>query len=429
MPPPSPLVARHELPNGVTAVAIAMPSVHRVVLDAHVLVGSRYEHTEENGISHFLEHMLYRGTPRHPSAHALALAFEELGGTLAAATSVDHGALSLALPIESFAQALPLFAEVFAEPILEGIELERGIVREEILEGLDEDGRPVDADNLVRQVSFADHPLGFPIIGTAETLGRFDRAALETHHRAHYVGQATVVVVAGPFDPETTLAQVCPYFSRLASGSAPQPRPPEPQQHARFRYVRHASSQTQLRVAFRAPAQRDPDEPAVEMLLRVLDDGMSTRLYHRICDARGLCYDVSAAYEPYVDSGLLDLAAETAHERAELVLAELFDIIRELRDDGPSQAELDKARARCGWQLTELLDEPGELAELYAHGALFNWRGSPAERFAALTAVDKERVRRAAERTLRPDALSVVAVGILARRAQDALARRVDRFS
>ncbi len=417
------------LPNGLTVVVVPMPGVHRVVLDAHLRVGSRYESLEHNGVGHFLEHMLYRGTPRHPSAHAQALAFERLGGTLVAATSVDHMTLAISVPPENIDAVLPLFCEVYREPIFDGIEIEKGIVREEILEGLDDDGNDVDADNLVRALVFGDHPLGYPITGNIDRLDRFDVPLLKQHHAAHFHGKNTVLAVAGPIDADRTLEQVARCLQGLGAGATPQATAPGDQRAARFSFVRHpASSQTALRVAFRAPGEDDADEPATELLLRTLDDGMSTRLYHQICDARGLCYDVSAGYEAYSDSGLVELAAETAHERAEQVLHELFAVVDELRDDGPTEEELQRAKQRYRWQLSEMLDDPGEVADFYALGQLTGIARTPAERLEQLLAVTPEHVRLAAQRIFRRHNLSVVAVGVLPRRAQDALAERTRDF-
>src|SRR5262245_33820831 len=106
-----------------------MPHVHRSVFEAQIRVGSRFESPPENGISHFLEHMLYRCTPRFPAAHEQAVAFEALGGTLLAATAKDYGSLQIAIPPERFLDVLPLLGEVYQEPLMSGIEIERGIVR------------------------------------------------------------------------------------------------------------------------------------------------------------------------------------------------------------------------------------------------------------------------------------------------------------
>jgi predicted Zn-dependent peptidase len=424
----TPKAELHALPNGLRIVAIAVPS-HRVVISAHLRVGPRYELAADNGISHFLEHMLYRGTPRHPSAHEQALAFERLGGTLFATTGVEEGTLAIAIPPESFPPVLELFAEVYRQPIFSGVEIEKGIVREEILEGLDDDGREVDADRLMRRLVFGSHPLGFSITGTIERLERFDRTELERHHRAHYVAGNGVIALAGPIDPERAVGAIAQHLGSLAPGGSPATTPPPPAAGPHFSFVRHgASSQTSIRLGFRAPGEHDRLEPATDLLLRVLDDGMSTRLYHRICDARGLCYDVSAGYEPYADSGLVDLAADAGHERAPQVLAELFDVLRELRDDGPTDDELAKAKARHRWQLEALLDDVGELADFHGAGQLAGTARSLDERREQIDAVSRDQVRSAAERVLRRESLAVVAVGLLPRRAESVLRRLVDGF-
>ena len=420
--------SRAELPNGLRLLAVALPHVHRVVLDAHLHVGPRYEQRERCGISHFLEHMLYRGTARHPSAHAQALAFEALGGTLVAATYVDHGSMTIGVPPRSWDNTLALFAELFQAPIFDGIEIEKGIVREEILEGMDDDGTAIDADNLIREAVFPGHGLGFPITGTLSELAAFDRPGLSAHHQRHYVGSGTVLAVAGPIDPERVLLQLTQRFGDLPRGDIAVAAAAPGRARSGFSFVRHSSSQTALRVAFRAPAQRDRLEPATDMLLRLIDDGMSTRLYHRVCDLRGLCYDVSAGYEAYADAGLFELCAETAHERAPAVLDELLGMISELREHGPEDGELDKARTRAAWQLEEVVDSPGELAELYAFGELMGGARTPAERHAELLAVTPELVREAAERVFRPDNLHVVAVGLASKKLKADLAKRIARF-
>lgn len=417
------------LDSGLRAVVVPMRGVHRVVVNAQLRTGPAYEPPEDNGVSHFLEHMLYRGTARHPSAHAQADAFESLGGTLGASTYVDHGSMAIAVPVESFAQTLPLFAEVYRAPLFGQIEIEKGIVGEEILESLDDDGEPVGADELIRTLCFGDHPLGRPIVGTPENLEAVDEKKLRRYHDALYVGENTVLCIAGPVDAGAVLDEVAKVFAGLARGAAPSTPALAEQTAPRFRYVDHAGSQTELRVAFRAPPDLHPLEPATDILLRVLDDGMSTRLYHRICDEKGLCYDVSAGYEAYVSGGIFDLAAEATHERAEELLGELFALVRELRDQGPTDAELHKVRARLGWHFEAMLDDPGELASFVASGVLTEVAPKLAERRAQLLAVSRDDVRRAAEHVFTSRGLSVLAVGSLRKRERKALERATLDFS
>ena len=428
MSPSAPTRVETRLANGLRVSAVRMPHVRRSVIDVHTRTGSRFESPAENGISHFLEHMLHRGTARYPSAHAQALAFEALGGALSAMTYVDHGAISLSAPPENLSELLPILAEVLQRPIFTGLEVEKGIVREEILESLDEDGRSVDADHLLRALSFPDHPLGFPIVGTLATLDSFDVPLLHRQHLARYVAESCVVTIAGPIDPEATLSEVERAFASLPHGSEPVSVAPAAQNELRFSHVKYTGSQAAVRIGLCASSEHDPDEPATELLLRVLDDGMATRLYERLCDERGLCYDVSASYEAYADAGLFDVAAEAAPERVEEVVGEIFNVLHALRDQGPSPAELDKAKRRFAWQLAEQDDDPEALSSFYGLGELTGVARTPAERRSLLEATTLADVKRAAERLFAQRALNVLIVGPISAKVRDRLERAARAF-
>ncbi len=419
----------HTLSNGLPVVLVPDERVHRAVASLYLRTGSRFESREDNGISHFLEHMVFRGTRSLATSHDQALAFERLGGTLYAATHVDHGVMSVAVPPKNLAPILALLGEVVTGPRLSEIEVERGIVREEILEDLDDDGREVDPDNLSRALMFDKHPLGFPITGTLDTLARFDETLLRAHHAEHYTAANAVLCVAGNIGPvEACLATLERCFGAMPRGAriavTPPPEDQKRQKRARFRFVENTSSQTDLRVAFRAVSERSPREPAVEMLLRVLDDGMSTRLYERLCDRLGLCYDVSAMFEAYEDDGVVDLAAGTQHERSAQVLKEIFSLLTDLAEHGPRQDELDKARDRHLWSVEAMADDPESAAAFYGLAALADIARTPMDRHAELAAVTADDVRSVAAEVFRPERLSVVAVGLLS----EAEERKIDRL-
>jgi predicted Zn-dependent peptidase len=412
---------RTVLSNGLRILAVTMPHVHRSVIEAQIRIGSRFETLEDNGISHFLEHMLYRGTPNYPSAHEQALAFETLGGTLQAATAKDFGSLQIAMPPERFSDVLPLLSEVYQQPLMGGIEIERGIVREEILESLDEGGNLIDADDLLGSLAFPSHPLGRPITGSPAHIARFNPTILRRHHQDFYVGHGTTLVAAGPFDAQLILKQLEQLFGSVPSGVRQAVEAPAEQAAPAFRFVAHAASQTCLRVGFRAPSFLDPREPATQLLVRVLDDGLSTRLYEHICDRKGLCYDVAACYEAYEDVGMVDLSAESANERAPEVLGELFAVVNRLRDEGPSQNELDKAKQRHRWQLQMMLDGPEEVASHFAMSELGKTQQHPAERREQLAQVTRDQVMQAAHELFRAPGLNVVAVGAQGKRNREKL--------
>ncbi len=416
---------RTVLSNGLRLVAVPMPHLHRSVLEAQIRIGSRFEGPAENGISHFLEHMLYRGTPRFPTAHDQALAFETLGGTLLAATAKDFGSMQIAMPPERFLDVLPLVSEVFQDPIMSGIEIERGIVQEEILETLDEAGNLIDADDLLGSVAFPGHPLGLPITGLPEQVRDFDPTRLRRHHDAFYVGGSTAIVAAGPIDPASVLRELERLFGSLQPGQRPDVNAPRAQSAPAFKFVAHGASQTALRIGFRAPSFLDAREPATQLLVRLLDDGLSTRLYEHICDRKGLCYDVAAYYEAYEDVGLVDLSADSANERAAEVLEELLRVVSRLRDEGPSLEELDKAKRRHRWQLGMMLDDPEEVASHYAMSELSGTLQDPAERREQLAGVTRDQVITAAREVFAPSGLNVVAVGAQSKKSRDKLKQLV----
>jgi len=417
------------LPNGLRVLAVPRPTSNRAVVTMLFRVGSRYETRDDNGISHFLEHMLYRGSPSLKTAHDQAVAFEGLGASLYAATQADYGTMNLTMPPQSLEKATALFAEVVREPRFSSIEIERGIVREEILEDLDDEGRQIDADNLVRELIYGGHPLGFTITGSLDQLARFDRSMLRRHHVRHYAAENAVLCFAGAIKPEVCFRFANKWFAGLRRGERVGAAAPTlAQKKARYRHVPNVSSQTTLRVAFRALADRDPREPALEMLLRVLDDGMSTRLYERICDNKGLCYDVGALYESYEDDGVFDVAAEVQHERVLDVANEIFTVLKELSETGPTAAELERAKARQLWQTQAMLDDAESLAGFYALAALSHLTPTPGQRHKELAAVTPREVRDVADLVFRPERLSVVTVGSLTKTEQESLVGIVNRF-
>ena len=402
------------LANGLRVVVAPLPKLNRAHVALWARVGSRFETRDDNGISHFLEHMIYRGTRRVPSAHAVNLAFEQLGGSLYASTQVDHGIFSVSLPPESLGEASALFGEVLTQPAFLDMDIERGIVLEEILEDVDDEGRQVDADNLSRALIYRDHPLGFTITGGESHVRSFDEAVLRRWHERHYTADNTVLAFSWAVDVDAAMRLAERDFSGLRRGTRTTGEAPQhAQKKPRLQVVENVSSQTELRVCLRAFSEVHPLRPALDVLMRLIDDGMSTRLYHRLCDARGLCYDVSAAYDGYEDDGIIDVAAGVQHMRAAEVTREILAMFEELAREGPTADELDKARRRIAWDARSMPDSAEETGAFFASGLLFDRFATPADHVAELTAVGAEAVREAARELARPERLNVVAVGLL----------------
>jgi len=403
-----------EHPRGGRIAVVPQRHLHRAHLGLYVRTGSRFETEPLSGISHFLEHMLYRGTPSLRDAHDVNFAFERLGGSLYAATQVDYAVYAVSMPPESIDEGARIFADVLSHPTFPDVEIEKGIVSEEILEDLDDEGRQVDADNVSRALIYPNHPLGYTITGTQKHVESFTEKMLRAHHAKHYCGENLVVVVSGAVEAAQGLDIGAAVLDSFPAGTRVAAEPPvHAQKKARLKMVESVASQTELRVCFRAFAENAPERTPLDLLMRTIDDGMSTRLYHRLCDAQGLCYDVSGHYDGYEDDGVVDLSAGVLHERASHVASEILAMIGELATSGPAKDEIDKARARRRWELRAMLDSPEELGGLFAMGLLFRRFLTPRQQYERLARVSRDEVVEVARELVRPERLNMVAVGML----------------
>ena len=402
------------LGNSLRVRLVPLPHLQSATVSFLVRVGSRYETSQTNGLSHFLEHMLYRGTEGHPAAHELNLAIEELGGTLDAATHVDFTSYDLTLPSETITKGAELLAEVLRQPLLTELSTEKQIIREEILEELNEAGRQIDIDNVSRQLLYPDHPLGFSIAGPLENLDRFESADLRRHHAGHYAARNSVICVAGAFDPRELGATIRSRFGGMPAGDSIEPNgaPGEPAP-TRFSYVHEHGSQTDVRVSFHTPGVVSPQAPTLLLLARVLDDGLSTRVHQTICEERGLAYEAFAGNDTFEDCGVFDFGASVEHKKAPLLVETMFALIDELRRHPPTGDEVEKAKRRYLWDLRTIRDDPEDTAHFVGSSVLFGLPeriGTVAAQVAKVTPSD---IQRAVQEHLDRHNAYLTCVGVL----------------
>ncbi len=223
-----------------------------------------------------------------------------------------------------------------------------------------------------------------------------------------------MLAFGGAVDPDAAFALAERAFGAFAKGTPiASAAPVHTQKRARILVVDNSSSQTELRVCFRALPAPAAERHALDLLMRIIDDGMSTRLYHRICDTQGLCYDVSAGYDGYEDDGVIDFAAGVQHARTSVVAREILELMTDLATVGPTDDELAKAKQRQIWDMSAMHDSPEDFAGYYASGLLFGRLETLDEKSAALSRVTIKEVRDVAAMIARPERLNVVAVGLL----------------
>ena len=401
------------LGNGLRVRLIPLPHLQSATASFFVRVGSRYESLQTNGLSHFLEHMLYRGTESHPAAHELSLAIERLGGTLDAATHVDFTSYDLTLPRETIADGAKLLAEVLRQPLLSELRTEKQIIREEILEDLNEEGEQIDIDNVSRTLLYPDHPLGFSITGPLRNLDRFDSQDLRDHHTSYYTARNSVLCVAGAFDTSEIRDAIEAGFTGMPEGDAVQSTRARTGASDRFAYVHDPGSQTEVRVSFHTPGVAAPEAPTLLLLARVLDDGLSTRVHQTICEERGLAYEAFADNDSLEDCGVFDFGAAVEHTKAPRLVETVLELVEALRQRAPSEDEVEKAKRRYLWGLRTVRDDPEDAGHFVGGSALFGLPeelGVIAEQVAKVTPEDIQNVVRA---HFDPNAAHLTCVGAL----------------
>jgi predicted Zn-dependent peptidase len=404
---------RDVLPSGLRVVTLETPHLHTALVAAYVRAGSRHETAQTNGVGHFLEHMLFRGSRGFPDPRRMNALVEDAGGNLNGITTRDHGYYYTPIHPDHLDLAIAVLGDMLTRPLLEDMEIERRVILEEMLDEVDETGADIDVDNLAKRELFGAHPLGFKIAGTRETVKGLTRPQLEEHLGQFYVAPNLVVAVAGRVRREEVLGKVEQAFAHLptrpplARETAPPPSPGGPW----VRLVEHDEAQTEFRLVFPTVAESHPDYPALQLLRRVLDDGLSSRLPFRVVETQGLAYSVQAGLEAYADTGLFEVDAASAPLKAAEVLTSVCEVLSEVASAGVTEEELTRAKRRYRMFLEFAQDAPGELAGWFGATELFRQPESFEERARLLDQQSPEALRAVARRYLTRDRMGLVAVG------------------
>ena len=353
---------RTVLPNGLIVLTERMEYMRSVAMGVWIKSGSRCEPAETNGISHFVEHMLFKGT-RSRSAQHIAREMDSIGGNLDAFTGKE----TICFNVKSLAEHVPIALDVLADLVLNpvfdppDIERERGVILEEIK--IDEDNPDVLVHELFTQSFWKDHPLGWPILGTTKTVARLDQQSLVAYHGDRFHGGNMIFSAAGNLDHDQFAEAVAAKFSTLAGGATLHELP-APEASARI-VLRNKKSLEQVQICLGVPAPPITDENryATLILNTVLGGGMSSRLFQTIREERGMAYSIYSDLSPYRDTGTLCVYAGTSAGKALEVVDLILDEFRKLKQDAAARRGADPRQGPAQGQHP---DGPGELER--AHG-------------------------------------------------------------
>lgn len=424
-----PQVETSQLANGLAVTTVTLPHLHTAVVTLFIKVGARFETPEDNGLSHFTEHMLYRGTEKYPSSLALNTAVEKLGSTLHAETGRDYTLFSLALEVEHVPAAIALLGELIGRPKFSDIELERRLILEEINEDYDADDNEINTDDIARGLVFGDHALGQRIIGPRANVRRFSAKDVRRHFASFYGARNARLCIAGPIEHARVVDAATKALAKIPAGvRVDAPAAPAPRIGPNLKHVSDAGSQTSLAVLFRGVPELDPSYIPLVTLLRVLDDGMSTRLHYTLADQKGLAYSINASIEPLADTSLFEISGATANTKVPELIKELLRILDGLRAGKITKDELARARVRYRFETLASLDDASAMAGWFGGTALYFEPPKLSERLAQMNAVTIDKLVDVAKKVLAPEQLSMASVGTLSRAKLKELRGTIERW-
>jgi predicted Zn-dependent peptidase len=406
-------IAQTTLGNGLPLYRIPVAGTRSVTLLVAFDAGARTERPEENGMAHFLEHLVFKGGQDYPTYRDVNEAAERIGAVLNAYTSHDLVAFHITARAEQAPAAADLLTDFVGRPRIDSDELnrERGVVVQEIARANDQPAMV--AEHLIDEAAFGNHPLGRPVLGTVEHIrDTFTRDAIVAFRARRWAPARGAAFAVGNLNSLPANGQLEEYFNRFEHQPEPAAYDPAPQAQPRVLVSERDSNQSHLRMSYR-PAVEVSDasqRAAFQIYSTLLGGSMGSRLFDEIREQRGLAYSVHSGAHAYADTPVLQLSAGLESSKCIEALVRMREIVAELRADGPTKAEVERARAFAAGARAIAFENTGAVARNAAQQTiLFGEEPDPDKMIELLDRVTFDEVADIARRV--PEELSLACVG------------------
>jgi predicted Zn-dependent peptidase len=399
------------LPNGLPLYKVAVEGTRAVTLLVAFDAGARTERADENGMAHFLEHLVFKGGQKYSTYRDVNEAAERIGAVLNAYTSHDLVAFHITARAQKAVEAADLLSDFVGRPRIDQSELdrERGVVVQEIARAHDQPAAV--AEHLIDEAAFGDHPLGRPVLGTTEHIrDTFTREAIIAFRERRWSPTRGAAFAVGNLD--SLNGQLDELFGRFEAAPEPEGSEPAPAFEPRVLVQERDSNQSHLRMSYRPAVEvsNARQRAALTIYSTLLGGSMGSRLFDEIREQRGLAYSVHAAAHAYADVPVLQLAAGLESSKAVEAYRRMREIVTELRDQGPTESEIERARAYAAGARTIAFENTGTVARYAAQQAVvYREDVDPERAIELLDRVQPEEVRQVAADV--EDRLSVACVG------------------
>ncbi len=403
---------RTALPNGLRILTASMPHTHSVSLSLYVGTGSRYEREEEAGVSHFLEHLLFKGTERWPTAKEVAETVDGVGGLLNGGTDREYTVYYIKVARPHLQIALDVLVELVRKPLLDAAEMEkeRLVILEEL--AMVADSPPQLVDLLLDSLLFPGNPLGRDVAGTPESVAGIKRAMVVQYLREQYVPNNVVFSVAGNITHDEIVGAITSGMGDWGSGKPSNWAPASSPDGARCAVKYKTTEQAHVSLAVPAIPMNHPDRHALSFLSVILGEGMSSRLFMELREKRGLVYDVHTYVAHFLDTGTFNVYTGVDPKKAQEAVAVIIEELERLRADGVTEAELTKARELSKGRLLLRMEDTRNVGGwIGAQELLLGTVRSVEQAVAEMEAVTLDDMQRVAREIVVPAKLYLAVVG------------------
>lgn len=406
-------IKRRQLKNGLRIVTVHLNGFHTVTNFLVVRSGSRYEDKANNGIAHFLEHMVFKGTKSYPTSLEVALAIEGIGGYFNAWTANDHTCYWNTVPTGQWRRGMEVPFELAFRPLLraEDLEKERGVIIEEIKRIQDDPARYV--DDLFGQAIFKDHPLGQMIIGTEKNVESMTLEQFHSYRDEHYAPSQALFIAIGDVADKPIFEEVEKLAADLVAKKVSQPVPFKQPSERNLNILNKATDQAHLMIGVANPAYGLKTEHVytAHLLNAILGRGMSSRLFLNIRERRGLAYAIRSFFSTFEDVGVFSVYGGLNVTKMEEALAAINEELERLIKEPVTEAELQNAKAQLLGSYDLASDEPIELAKWYGTEHLLGLEDTFEEAKFNVSKVTAKQVQAVAGELFKKERLSIAAIG------------------
>jgi len=403
----------HQYENGLRLVVVPMKSTQTATVLVLVGTGSRYETKEINGISHFLEHMMFKGTTKRPKFLQIAKELDSIGAQYNAFTSKEYTGYWAKASSEHCDLILDVISDIFLNSRFDEKEIqkERGVIIEEMNMYLDLPPRYV--GDLYEELLYGDQPSGWKVIGEKDTVSKLSQKDFVSYFNTHYLAENTVVAVAGNVDKEKIKEKVGDLFREAREGKKVTRQSVfESQSKPETRLHYKKTDQTHFVLGVRAFDMFSPKSEAAEVLSTVLGGGMSSRLFVEVREKQGLAYYVKAGADAYTDHGFLATQAGIDNSRVEKAIRIVLKEYKKIRDKPVPKNEIKKTKEYIKGHLAIELESSDSVATFFASEWLLkNETLTPKEKLDKIMKVTVEDIREAASEIFRPEKLNLALIG------------------